>query len=83
MGEACDPVVYYKRVREFMGGWRNNPRLPNGLGYGSHGRKEFYGETGVRRRRDALHDMRCLISLSFSPLFLSSPKRPHTHTQPQ
>lgn len=49
MGEACDPMIYYKRVREYMGGWRNNPRLPHGLVYGSHGRKEFYGETGVSK----------------------------------
>lgn len=48
MGEGCDPLIYYKRVREYMGGWRNNPRLPRGLVYGSHGVKEFYGETGVR-----------------------------------
>ena len=48
MGEGCDPTIYYKRVRKYMGGWRNNPRLPRGLVYGSHGVKEFYGETGVR-----------------------------------
>ena len=46
MGEACDPTIYYKRVRECMGGWRNNPRPPHGLVYGTRGRMEFHGRRG-------------------------------------
>jgi hypothetical protein len=33
--------------RLYMSGWRNNPRLPDGLDYEGHGRRQLYGETGV------------------------------------
>jgi indoleamine 2,3-dioxygenase len=33
MKERCDPYVYYTRVRPYIHGWKNNPALPNGLGY--------------------------------------------------
>jgi indoleamine 2,3-dioxygenase len=53
MYERCDPYVYYRRVRPFMFGWRNNPELPHGMVYEGvaeyDGRPmQFYGETGAQ-----------------------------------
>jgi indoleamine 2,3-dioxygenase len=31
MPEHCDPHVYYRRVRPYIHGWKNNPALPDGL----------------------------------------------------
>ena len=50
MGEACDPAVYYARVRTPMCGWRGNPALPDGLVYGGVWQQpqQLYGETGAQ-----------------------------------
>jgi len=40
--ERCDPFIYYKRVRPFIHGWKDNPNLPAGLIY--DGVDEFRGE---------------------------------------
>ncbi|MBD1913867.1 MULTISPECIES: hypothetical protein [unclassified Leptolyngbya] len=42
MPEACDPYVYYNRVRPYIHGWKNNSSLPNGLIY--EGVDEYNGE---------------------------------------
>ncbi|MEY4388379.1 MAG: hypothetical protein RLZZ432_98 [Chloroflexota bacterium] len=53
MPEACDPYVYYHRVRPYIFGWRNNPSLPKGLvyegvtAYAGVG-QTFRGETGAQ-----------------------------------
>lgn len=33
MPEYCDKPIYYKRVRPYIHGWKNNPALPDGLIY--------------------------------------------------
>ncbi|KAJ9514692.1 hypothetical protein QJQ45_028427, partial [Haematococcus lacustris] len=56
MGEKCDPLVYYRRVRLPMSGWRNNPGLPGGLVYSGTSpgpglpdlQLQLYGETGAQ-----------------------------------
>ncbi|MCP9439776.1 MAG: indoleamine 2,3-dioxygenase [Nitrospira sp.] len=53
MKERCDPYVYYRRVRPYIHGWKNNPSLPDGLiyehveAYGGQPR-QFRGETGAQ-----------------------------------
>ena len=53
MPEACDPYIYYNRVRPYIHGWKNNPALPEGLiyqgveAYGSQP-QQFRGETGAQ-----------------------------------
>ncbi|MCS7209756.1 MAG: indoleamine 2,3-dioxygenase, partial [Fimbriimonadales bacterium] len=53
MPEACDPYIYYRRVRPYIHGWKNNPALPNGLiyeGVEAYGGQpqQFRGETGAQ-----------------------------------
>jgi indoleamine 2,3-dioxygenase len=53
MTERCDPYIYYKRVRPFINGWKDNPSLPGGLvyeGVEEFGGKpqQFRGETGAQ-----------------------------------
>lgn len=53
MQERCDPNIYYRRVRPFMFGWKDNPALPDGLVYVAvesfGGRpQQFRGETGAQ-----------------------------------
>jgi indoleamine 2,3-dioxygenase len=53
MPEACDPYIYYHRVRPYIHGWKNNPALPNGLiyeGVAAYGGQpqQFRGETGAQ-----------------------------------
>ena len=53
MPEACDPYIYYNRVRPYIHGWKNNPALPEGLiyqGVEAIGEKpqQFRGETGAQ-----------------------------------
>lgn len=53
MPEACDPYIYYNRVRPYIHGWKNNPALPEGLLYEGveayHGiPQQFRGETGAQ-----------------------------------
>ncbi|ARV60796.1 hypothetical protein BZZ01_21155 [Nostocales cyanobacterium HT-58-2] len=53
MPEACDPYIYYNRVRPYIHGWKNNPALPEGLiyeGVEAYGEKpqQFRGETGAQ-----------------------------------
>ena len=53
MPEACDPYIYYNRVRPYIHGWKNNPALPEGLiyeGVEAYGSKpqQFRGETGAQ-----------------------------------
>ena len=53
MGQACDPYIYYNRVRPYIHGWKNNPALPTGLVYDGvvvyAGKpQQFRGETGAQ-----------------------------------
>lgn len=53
MPEGCDPYIYYRRVRPFIHGWKDNPSLPDGLIYEGVGRfqgapQAFRGETGAQ-----------------------------------
>ncbi|MCE5294733.1 MAG: indoleamine 2,3-dioxygenase, partial [Chlamydiales bacterium] len=51
MPEACDPYIYYTRVRPYIFGWKNHPLFPNGLIYeGVYDNKpqQFRGETGAQ-----------------------------------
>ncbi|MGK7875174.1 MAG: hypothetical protein AB4426_18340 [Xenococcaceae cyanobacterium] len=53
MPEACDPYIYYNRVRPYLHGWKNNPALPEGLiyeGVEAYDEKpqQFRGETGAQ-----------------------------------
>ncbi|MCX7993635.1 MAG: indoleamine 2,3-dioxygenase [Fimbriimonadales bacterium] len=53
MPEACDPYIYYHRVRPYIHGWKNNPALPNGViyeGVDAYGGQpqQFRGETGAQ-----------------------------------
>ncbi|MBD2354173.1 hypothetical protein H6G41_05965 [Tolypothrix sp. FACHB-123] len=53
MPEACDPYIYYNRVRPYIHGWKNNPALPEGLiyeGVAAYGEKpqQFRGSTGAQ-----------------------------------
>lgn len=53
MPEACDPYIYYRRVRPYIHGWKNNPSLPKGLyyeGVEAYGGKpqQLRGETGAQ-----------------------------------
>lgn len=53
MPEACDPHIYYNRVRPYLHGWSNHPALPDGLiyeGVEAYGGKPqmFRGETGAQ-----------------------------------
>ncbi|MDZ8055778.1 MAG: hypothetical protein RMX68_017510 [Aulosira sp. ZfuVER01] len=53
MTEACDPYIYYNRVRPYIHAWKNNPALPEGLiyeGVEAYGEQpqQFRGETGAQ-----------------------------------
>ncbi|MCS6919221.1 MAG: indoleamine 2,3-dioxygenase [Fimbriimonadales bacterium] len=53
MPEACDPYIYYHRVRPYIHGWKNNPALPYGVvyeGVDAYGGEpqQFRGETGAQ-----------------------------------
>lgn len=53
MPEACDPYIYYHRVRPYIHGWKNNSALPKGLRYegvAAYGNEpqQFRGETGAQ-----------------------------------
>jgi indoleamine 2,3-dioxygenase len=53
MPEACDPYIYYNRVRPYIHGWKNNQALPEGLIYEgveaySGKPQQFRGETGAQ-----------------------------------
>jgi len=47
MPEACDPYIYYHRVRPYLYGWKDNPALPQGLIY--EGVEEYGGQPQVWR----------------------------------
>ncbi|MCS7300703.1 MAG: indoleamine 2,3-dioxygenase [Fimbriimonadales bacterium] len=53
MPEACDPYIYYRRVRPYIHGWKDNPALPRGVvyeGVAAYGGQpqQFRGETGAQ-----------------------------------
>lgn len=53
MPEACDPYIYFNRVRPYIHGWKENPALPKGLLYSgvtAYGNQpvQFKGETGAQ-----------------------------------
>lgn len=53
MPEACDPYIYYNRVRPYIHGWKNNPALPEGLVYAGveayeEKPQQFRGSTGAQ-----------------------------------
>lgn len=53
MPEYCDKPIYYKRVRPYIHGWKNNPALPDGLIYDGVKRwqnkpQQFRGESGAQ-----------------------------------
>lgn len=37
MREKCDPYIFFKRIRPFLSGWKNNPMHPRGIRYGKSG----------------------------------------------
>jgi indoleamine 2,3-dioxygenase len=47
MPEACDPYIYYHRVRPYLYGWKDNPALPQGLIY--EGVEEYGGQPQLWR----------------------------------
>lgn len=47
MPEACDPYIYYNRVRPYLYGWKDNPALPQGLIY--EGVEEYGGQPQLWR----------------------------------
>ena len=51
MPEACDPYIYYTRVRPYIFGTKNNPAVPNGVVYEGcfdNQPQHFRGETGAQ-----------------------------------
>jgi indoleamine 2,3-dioxygenase len=51
--ERCEPFIYYRRVRQFIHGWSDNPAFPQGMVYEGvtefQGKGRFYrGETGAQ-----------------------------------
>lgn len=51
MVDACDPYIYYHRVRPYIHGWKGNPALPEGLIYDGVEKyagkpQPFRGQTG-------------------------------------
>ena len=53
MPDACDPYVYYTRVRPYIHGWKDNPALPDGMLYEGveeyrNVPQKFRGETGAQ-----------------------------------
>ena len=53
MPEACDPYIFYHRVRPYLYGWKNNPALPEGLIYEgvaayNENPQQFRGATGAQ-----------------------------------
>ncbi|MBO9669549.1 MAG: indoleamine 2,3-dioxygenase [Sphingobium sp.] len=51
MPEQCDPYIYFRRVRPYIHGWKDNPALKNGLVYEGVDRfggvpQVFRGQTG-------------------------------------
>lgn len=52
MPELCDPHTYYLRVRPYIFGWKDHPRLPDGVVYEGvtsfSGPQRFRGETGAQ-----------------------------------
>jgi indoleamine 2,3-dioxygenase len=53
MPRNCDPYIYFTRVRPYIHGWKNNPALPNGMGYEGvpeyqGNLQKFRGETGAQ-----------------------------------
>ncbi len=51
--DKCDPHIYYKRVRPYIFGWKENPTLPNGLIYEgvtewNNEPQKFRGESGAQ-----------------------------------
>ncbi|MDJ0702967.1 MAG: hypothetical protein QNJ46_06760 [Leptolyngbyaceae cyanobacterium MO_188.B28] len=53
MPEACDPYIFYHRVRPYLYGWKNNPALPEGLiyeGVAAYNKipQQFRGATGAQ-----------------------------------
>lgn len=53
MPEWCDPVIYYRRVRPWIHGWKDHPALPDGVVYEGVARfggepQRFRGETGAQ-----------------------------------
>ena len=67
MPEGCDPYIYYRRVRPYIHGWKDNPALPAGLIYEGvkefGGKPQFFrGETGAQSSiipaLDAILDIR-------------------------
>lgn len=50
MNEKCDPEFFYNKLRPFIGGWKNNDALPNGMVYGgvSKEAKYYYGGSAAQ-----------------------------------
>lgn len=53
MPERCDPYIYYRRVRPYIHGWKDNPALSEGLIYEGVAETEgapqaFRGQTGAQ-----------------------------------
>jgi indoleamine 2,3-dioxygenase len=53
MPERCDPYIYFRRVRPFIHGWKDNPALGAGLVYEGVAetrgeRQAFRGQTGAQ-----------------------------------
>lgn len=54
MYEGCIPAVFYQRVRRSLGGWLNDPHLPDGLQYGPAGGEEWKRLAGASAAQSPL-----------------------------
>ncbi len=73
MPKNCDPYIYFTRVRPYIHGWKNNPALPNGMGYegvpeyqGSL--QKFRGETGAQSSIIPALDVALVVTHEDDPL---------------
>jgi indoleamine 2,3-dioxygenase len=53
MPERCDPYIYFRRVRPYLHGWKDNPAFPDGLLYEAVAEtggapQAFRGQTGAQ-----------------------------------
>jgi indoleamine 2,3-dioxygenase len=78
MPDHCDPYIYYRRVRPFIHGWKDQPALPNGLVYAgvpaySESPQQFRGETGAQSTVVPLLDALLGIAHESDPVACSRP----------
>lgn len=75
MTKQCDPHVFYKRLRPYLAGWKNNPNFPQGVVYEGVSSDPMYFHGGSAAQSAVLHAFDEALGVKHKSQFLAEMRK--------